>query len=1083
MSLVLFVGLPANNPAAFHHTGNADTIPPPWDRVHLTGADMKPGFVLLHPTKKYPVLPIIGGAVVGGGLVWFLTRDGGGEGTLLVPHDDAVSIACGVSTTTLNVLQNDEGDGLKVVSVSPPAGIEVIINGDILTVSGIGPASFTFSYSVEDATGKVLSANVSISVIDNQAPVLTCPADVSVDCSSELGVNETGMATATDACAGDQLSINWQDDMSGLTGCGNSGTLIRTFSVEDPSGNSSQCSQVITVLTDEQPPSIACPPDAGVPCLNFADPKTIGFPGVSDNCTQFPDRSWQDDTSGLTGCGGTGTMIRTWTAEDDCGNTSSCTQVITVEGEQPEITCPSNTTIDCDQNPVTDITGEAEVAGFCPTSFNITYEDDPAGLTNCSGTGDLIRTWTASDTCGNAVSCNQTITIIDETPPTITCPPTTTAACSGTPAPDPSATGFPEGEDNCSADLSYNYEDDASGVTNCEGDLLRTWTATDECGNSTTCEQTITMEPGVAPEITCPATMTVECNVVPDPAVTGEAMATFNCGDPAAGTLVYEDNSSGLSGCNNTGVLIRTWTATDDCGNTASCIQSIVVEDNTPPLITCPGNAEAVCMQPNDPSVTGMAVASDNCSSSPGLIYQDDDSGVMNCTGILVRTWTATDDCGNAVACAQLITILPPPCTFTATFSISNADCGVANGVAVANVSPSGNYAYQWSNGTTGLVLADVPAGNYQVTITDVDLSCELTFEVTIGEDPPQYVTGLVVVPADCPTGGDISFVISGGQGPFDVTVSGPPGTNTLPNVPNGTEVHVNTFMPVGPGNYTIQVTDQAAGPQCTEVFTVNVTQAPPFALNVLQVNPPSSPTAPDGSIQLQVVDPAAHPPPYQVIVNGNFSGIANNPVFTIQNLPAGIYDIMVLDAAECPSETVTVELLPMFAFDYSPSANPAIPDVEIASAGPEHPTTGLFHATDILIANSAAMTVFRDKPGGNFVAFGLAQAEGQLLLEGVAGQRHSASFSLLQPKLMAGHLFRLPKGSIRLNAGIYLQYLRLGHSDLVPASRLTSGFCLETGFEMPFGKCGVFSLPLSVYSFGKQRPQMGFQPALSWRF
>lgn len=1084
MLLVLIVGLPANNLSVNILSGTADTIPPPWDRVHLTGEDMKPGFLMLHPTEKYPVLPMIGGAIVGGGVVWLLTRDGGGgESTLLVPHDDAMTIACGESTVTLNVLNNDEGDGLKVVSVSPPPGIEVIINGGNLTVSGIGPASITFSYSVEDASGKVLSANVSITVIDEQAPVLTCPADVSVLCSSEWGVNETGMATATDACAGSQLSIDWQDDMSGLTGCGNSGTLIRTFSAEDPAGNSSQCNQVITVLADEQPPSISCPPDAAVPCMYFADPETIGFPGVSDNCTQVPDRSWQDDTSGLTGCGGTGTMIRTWTAEDDCGNTSSCTQIITVEGEQPDISCPSNTTISCDQDPDVDITGKAEIEGFCPTSFNITYEDDPGGLTNCSGTGDLIRTWTASDTCGYTVSCNQTITIIDETPPSITCPPTTTAACSGTPDPDPTVTGFPEGEDNCSMDLNFEYTDDASGVTNCEGDLVRTWTATDECGNSSTCEQTITMEPSVAPEITCPATMTVECNVVPDPTVTGEAVATFHCGDPTAGSLVYEDDNSGLGGCNGTGTLIRTWTATDDCGNSTSCIQSIVVEDNTPPVITCPGNAEAVCMEPNDPSVTGMAVATDNCSSTPGLVYEDDDSGVMNCKGSMIRTWTATDDCGNAASCDQLINILPPPCTFTTSFSVANADCGLANGVAVANVSPSGNYAYQWSNGTTGLVLSDVPAGNYQVTITDVDLSCELTFEVTIGENPPQYVTGLVVSPADCPNGGDISFIVSGGQGPYEVVVSGPAGTNSIQNIPNGTEVHVNAFMPVGPGNYTIQVADQAAGPPCTEVFTVSVSEAPPYALQVLQVNPPSSPSAPDGSIQLQVVNPGAHPPPYQVIVNGDVVGVANSPLFTIQNLPAGIYNIMVLDQFECPSEMITVELLPMFAFDYSPSVNAFDLNLHLSGGPPEHPNTEHYSVTDMVFLNGSTLTIYRHRQAGNFIAFGLTRAEGQLLAESMKGQRLSSSFQLLQPRLMAGHQFRLPKGNIRLSAGVYARYLQLDEQGLMPSRIVRSGFSLEAGFELPFGKCGVFSLPLSVFPFGKQGREMGFQPRLSWRF
>ena len=38
-------------------------------------------------------------------------------------------------------------------------------------------------------------------------------------------------------------------------------------------------------------------------------------------------------------------------------------------------------------------------------------------------------------------------------------------------------------------------------------------------------------------------------------------------------------------------VITRTWTATDDCGNASTCMQTITVEDMTAPVITCPADA------------------------------------------------------------------------------------------------------------------------------------------------------------------------------------------------------------------------------------------------------------------------------------------------------------------------------------------------------------------------------------------------------------------------------------------------------------------------------------------------------------
>src|SRR5690349_4845578 len=79
-----------------------------------------------------------------------------------------------------------------------------------------------------------------------------------------------------------------------------------------------------------------------------------------------------------------------------------------------------------------------------------------------------------------------------------------------------------------------------------------------------------------AVNITCPPTITIACNTDPIPANTGNATASTSCGTSSAVNITYTDNTSQLNGCMGTGTILRTWTATDQCGASATCIQSIL---------------------------------------------------------------------------------------------------------------------------------------------------------------------------------------------------------------------------------------------------------------------------------------------------------------------------------------------------------------------------------------------------------------------------------------------------------------------------------------------------------------------------
>ena len=191
---------------------------------------------------------------------------------------------------------------------------------------------------------------------------------------------------------------------------------------------------------------------------------------------------------------------------------------------------------------------------------------------------------TATDAYGNSSSCNAAVTVLDTVAPAAVCQ-NITVQLDGSGIVSIVAADVDGGStDNCTASptLSVSQTDfDCSHI----GANTVTLSVTDASGNASTCVATVTVEDSVMPTISCPGAITVELSTAPDPFVTGVATGTDNC----SFEITYSDNRSGLTGCNGTGTLLRTFTITDAGGNSASCAQTITIEDTeAPEAITCP---------------------------------------------------------------------------------------------------------------------------------------------------------------------------------------------------------------------------------------------------------------------------------------------------------------------------------------------------------------------------------------------------------------------------------------------------------------------------------------------------------------
>jgi hypothetical protein len=175
-----------------------------------------------------------------------------------------------------------------------------------------------------------------------------------------------------------------------------------------------------------------------------------------------------------------------------------------------------------------------------------------------------------------------------------------------------------------------------------------------QCAYSMALDIIVTATDVIAPVIIAPGGITVDCGDDSSPASAGSATATDNA-DPAVAVTYTDQIRSGS--CANDYTITRTWRAVDACGNFSTALQVITVQDIRVPVLTgIPPDMTVDCNAVPEPAVV---TATDNCSGTTEISFNELINSISECERTIYRTWTAVDACGNAMTAVQVITVIP----------------------------------------------------------------------------------------------------------------------------------------------------------------------------------------------------------------------------------------------------------------------------------------------------------------------------------------------------------------------------------------------------------------------------------------
>jgi hypothetical protein len=779
----------------------------------------------------------------------------------------------GLSAGTYNLTVTFDGACVKTASVEVTEPDELVVTPTIsqiscdgltdgaidITVSG-GTESYTFEWSTLDGSGLVstdedqtelgvgtydVTVTDANSCVANGSYTITQPSVYSViisdqadpsTCGGNDGVIELTLTNVPDGL----YDITY--DGGTFTGVSVSGELATISDLSAGAYNNLRLTVVTCVTSDDPDVVLTDPPTPDIAELSLA------FSGGNDVCL-------------------------------DAAATIDVTSSSLADGTY---------TVTYDLSAPNESTDETATLTFASGSGSFTT----VALSN-TGTTSLSIAAIESNGCSVAVSASVDLPV-DITPPVIgTCPADASATCvenieaGVTSYEDFSLIGTVS--DNCTSETNLTVEfsdvtDKKDETNSCE--VKRTYTITDEAGNSQTCTQTFTITDSTPPVIQdCPNDIFDFADSNCEKIMSIIAPSSFSDGCGFGNITVYHEYTIESITVNGTGDLVDvafpkgttvvSWSFEDECGNIGTCETEVTINDVTEPTASTPANQDldaargcSVLIPDYSSLLTDL---SDNCDPSPSITQEPFIGTEVFADTDIELVFTDASGNKDSVIFTAVLTNLAPLTISGMTYDGGQSGTGaVGSGqkpfitsthtyVVDATEPNPENYTYTWlvldqsgtdvtpsisfnnTDQTSGDILFEetsVTSGNtYTIRVIkeQINGNCSAVFEFDVDVQETNFNSGVSPLGDTCQDGGtgtttvvfwDIDF--TGGVEPyaFDFTVSdGTDGcTGSVSNLYTSDAQSISTSESCD-GTYVVSIT-KTSGDAAVQVAFIFTNQA-----------------------------------------------------------------------------------------------------------------------------------------------------------------------------------------------------------------------------------------------------------------